>query len=125
MSQTNPTHARIGVCALCNHTDWVAPGDESVTTTGRNICVSTQECNARVRYNHEVAARADLIMEICTLCDDHLLEGWGFVRTNGVTKSHGSCHRCAEETLADWQLCQVDNDWHAGCAPQDRDPDYR
>ena len=89
-----PKHARIGVCAICNHNGWVVPEEYF---SGRNICVDTVECGSNTQFAHDTAVRADLITEIKTLCDEHLLSSWGFVRAEGTQKWAGECARCAEE----------------------------
>lgn len=88
-----PTHARIGVCALCNYNDWVVYENHF---SGRDICVDTAECAQRQAWSHDTEVRANLITEIRTLCANHLFGGWGFVRAEGVTPWEGECARCAE-----------------------------
>lgn len=87
-----PNHARVGCCAKCNFTEYVVPDDE-----GRNVCVDSWACFTRVVWNYRTEVRADLVMELDSLCDKHLFSWMGFRRVKPVTKP---CSRCEEDRFA-------------------------
>lgn len=96
-SDPKSTHVRVTerCCTLCNYTSWCVPMTDDDTDTGRFVCKDTAECAKHQEWNHEMKVRAELITEIMTMCDDHLLKGWGFVRTESKARWYGDCTECA------------------------------
>jgi hypothetical protein len=100
-SDTNKNSARrLGVCALCNFNEWVVPNEE-----GRSVCEDTETCALQQMRNHEVAIRAEWILEVLSFCDTHLKMAWSLQHEKGGDDKP-NCPRCVEAKYAE-EMSQV------------------